>query len=76
MTLDSRYKWVFPVKDVHGREGTLGIGIEDGRVIVSAPRWFTFDDPDLAEQCGYSLPRPPPIWRVAGRLPRRTVSLA
>jgi hypothetical protein len=45
MTLDSRYKWVFPVKDVHGRDGTLGIGIEDGRVIVSAPRWFTFGDP-------------------------------
>lgn len=57
MALDSRYRWIFPVKDVHGRDATIGIGIEDGRVIVSAPRWFTFDDgrPELAEQVGYSL---------------------
>lgn len=55
MTLDNRYKWIFPVKDVHGRDCTLGIGIDDGKVIVNAPRWFTFDDPELVEQVGYSL---------------------
>lgn len=60
MALDHRYRWTFPVRDAHGREGTFAVGIDvtpDGRrkVIVNAPSWLTFDDPELAEQAGYCL---------------------
>lgn len=55
MSLEQRYQWLFPVKDVFDRDRTLGIGVESGKVIVTAPTWFTFADPDLAEKAGYSL---------------------
>lgn len=66
MALDERYMWVFPGRDVHGRETTYAIGIDNGRVIVSVPPgWARFEDPDypddlekaadIAEQAGYSM---------------------
>jgi hypothetical protein len=66
MTLDSRYRWFFPGRDVHGREATYAIGIDDGRVIVNVPPgWLRFADPkdpddpvkaaEIAERAGYSL---------------------
>ena len=56
--LDARYKWTFPVKDVRGRDMTLGIGLDDdGHVIVSVPSlsWFKVKDPALVEEIGYSI---------------------
>lgn len=66
MALDSRYRWFFPGRDVHGRAATYAIGIDDGRVIVNVPPgWLRFADPkdpddpvkaaELAEQAGYSM---------------------
>lgn len=66
MALDDRYRWVFPGRDVHGRETTYAIGIEDRRVIVSVPPgWVRFADPNhpddpvkaaaIAEQAGYAM---------------------
>lgn len=73
MALDERYRWAFEVTDVHGREVTVGIGIEDGNVIVSAPRWYKADPVTAqrisvgyaeaayiaASQGGWSQSRPP-----------------
>jgi hypothetical protein len=56
MELDSRYRWLFPVKDVHGRDVTLGIGLENGRVIISLGLgWCEVEDPALVDEIGYSF---------------------
>lgn len=66
MALDDRYRWFFPGRDVHGREATYAIGIDDGRVIVNVPPgWLRFADPkdpddpvkaaEIAEQAGYAM---------------------
>lgn len=65
MALDSRYKWFFPIRDVHERDQTFAIGIDNSRVIVQAPTWFKFCDPkhpedaelagEMAEKAGYAL---------------------
>jgi hypothetical protein len=66
MALDGRYMWKFPAKDVHGREITFAVGIDEGQVIINlVPGWGAFTDPqhpeDLeqaaktAEQAGYAM---------------------
>lgn len=66
MALDDRYRWLFPGRDVHGREATYAIGIDDGRVIVNVPPgWLRFEDPnhpddpdlaaEMAEKAGYAM---------------------
>lgn len=46
MALDKRYHETFPAKDAHGRDITIGAGIEDGAVIVATPGWFRMEDND------------------------------
>lgn len=54
--LDERYRWLFPVKDAHGRDATFGIGIENGNVIVSIGiGWCRVEDLELVDEIGYSF---------------------
>ncbi len=59
MGLDERYRWAINeeagVKDVTDRPRPVGVGIQDGRVILSAqPGWVSIP-PDVAARIGFYL---------------------
>jgi hypothetical protein len=54
MPLDSRYLWTVKALDAHDREVTIGAGIQNGQVIVSAPGWFRMDD-QTTDEFAYRL---------------------
>jgi len=61
VALDGRYRWIVGedagVKDVHGRGRTIGVGIEDGHVIlqVGSPGCWVKVPQGVAGQLGIYL---------------------
>lgn len=58
MALDERYQWVIGeeagAEDVHGRPRTIGVGIQNGRVIVDIRGWSSLPN-HVADQLAYHL---------------------